>query len=644
MPGYIAPTAFLLWPLLSAADVANVMVILDRADYKGYTGANLVWTAGNVAWRGVLTGNRTLTGDAVAAALGTITIAPGAEEGIKADGCFFQHGAQLYNGGYGQSYAYDVTNLLALVAGTPLAASAAQVDTFSRFLLGGSLKMLLYTAGVYNGMGPVLWDVAVLGRDLSRPYGSFLQFGFGQSGQQVSFVTSALAGIGGSFAAQLEAYAAALNGSVVGPPAGALGHTHYYVGDYAIATRRGWTASLRMQSSRTLRAECVNGEDALGLHLADGAHYVYQTGYEYAQLFPEWDWERIPGTTVKRGAAALSCATVQGSSTNTFTGGVSNGDVGLAVQDFTAPLNVGLRLRRHVAFQSNGLSVVLANVSSWVPSGPGPEKHVVTTSVEAAALDVSPANEGVWAGRLTGGGGQRLAVPGDYTFPSGGTVGWLWHNGTGYVLPTLGAGGPAGAGLSLRVVLDPTATGNWGAIGAEAAYGNASIPLFAVWFEQAPGVLPTGRALAYTVIPGVTLEDFTAALAASPLAFGRAYVAPDGASWTATLEQVEGVAGGVLSVGAFANGTATVTPPDGAFPAVTVSSAGAFLVSLSATLLNVTVANPEQARWAVDVAVPGAAPLVASTGAGYACRADGTVSFTAPPADGSSATAVCARA
>jgi hypothetical protein len=644
VPGYVAPTAFLLWPLLTDGDVANLMTILERADYKGYTGANLVWLAGNVAWRGVLTGNRSLAGDAVAAALGTITIAPGAEEGIKADGSFFQHGAQLYNGGYGQSFAYDVTNLLSLVAGTPLAATAAQVDTFSRFLLGGSLKMLVFAAAPVDGMGPALWDVAVIGRDLSRPYGSFLQFGFGQSGQQVSWVTSALSSIGGSYAPQLEAYAAALNGSAAGPPAASLGHTHYYIGDYAIATRPGWSASLRMQSSRTLRCECVNGENALGLHLADGAHYVYKSGFEYAQLFPEWDWERIPGTTVKRGAAPLGCGSVQGSSTNDWTGGASNGDVGLAVQDFTAPLDVGLRLRRHVAFQANGLSVVLANVTSWAPKGGAADPYVVTTSIEAARLDVDPSSLGVWAGRLGGGDGQQLTSPGDYTFAPGGDVGWLWHNGTGYVFPTLQAGGPGTAGLTLRVTLDPGASGSWGAIGAEAAYGNASLPLFAVWFEQAPGAVPTGRSLAYNVVPGVPLEGFTAALTANPLTFGRAYVAPDGAAWTATLERVEGVSGGVLSVGAFANGSSTVDPSEPTFPPVTVSSAGAFLVSLSPRGLNVTVANPEQARWAVDVAVPGAAPLVASSGDGWACRADGTVAFTAPPADGSSATAVCARA
>ena len=37
---------------------------------------------------------------------------------------------------------------------------------------------------VYGAEAP-MWDISVVGRDVTRPYGSSLQFGFGQSGQQV---------------------------------------------------------------------------------------------------------------------------------------------------------------------------------------------------------------------------------------------------------------------------------------------------------------------------------------------------------------------------------------------------------------------------------------------------------------------------
>ena len=637
VPGYVAPWAFMIWPSLTANDVALLMKILDRVSYKGYTGANLVWTAGNVAWRGVLSGNRTETAAAVAAALSTVTIAPGVEEGIKADGAFFQHGAQLYNGGYGQSFAYDVTNLLALVAGTPLAATPQQVDTFTSFLLNGSLRMIHY-GPVSGKFGPGMWDVGVIGRDLSRPYGSFLQFGFGQSGQQVSFVTSALSGIGGSNAALLDQYAAVLNGSVSGPPDAAIGHRHYWIGDYTLKVTRGWMASLRMQSSRTLRCECVNGENQNGLHLADGALYTYQTGLEYAEFFPQWNWERIPGTTVKNGAVPLACASVQGTSTNSFTGGVSDGDVGLSLQDFTAPENAGLRLRRHVAFQSDSIAVVLANITSW-NTGKG-DNFVVTTSIDSKRLDVGG---GVYVGSLSEpGNGRPLAIPGDYSFSPSDGVQWVWHNGTGFVIPL-----PTGqAGVTLRVRLDPSATGNWGAIGTEASYGNVSWPLFDVWTELAPGAA-VGAFLGYTIVPAVSLADFQSTLEANSAAYGSTYTSTDGASWIASVRDANPSGVTSMAISAFVNGTSDISTGAN-HPAVTLSAAGAYLIKVdtAAGKLSVSVANPQQSAWATKplaVSLP-SLTLHPSSGAGFTCGASGLVTFTTPPTDGSSFTAVCSLA
>ena len=64
---------------------------------------------------------------------------------------------------------------------------------------------------------------------------------------QVSFVATSLSGIGGAYSAELDAYAAAINGSTAGPPAPALGHRHYFIGDYAVMTQPTWMSSLRMQ-------------------------------------------------------------------------------------------------------------------------------------------------------------------------------------------------------------------------------------------------------------------------------------------------------------------------------------------------------------------------------------------------------------
>jgi hypothetical protein len=179
--GYVGPTALLLWDWLTPNQTAAVASVLGRSSYHGETGANLVWEAGNVLVDGLLSGDRNKSAAAAAASFTEITLEPGSTEGMKADGSFFQHGPQLYNGGYGQSFSFDIVNLLALCADTPLAATPLQRDTFAGWLLAGTLRMI-----VYGPSGP-MWDVAVVGRDLTRPYGSSLQFGFGQSGQQVKY-------------------------------------------------------------------------------------------------------------------------------------------------------------------------------------------------------------------------------------------------------------------------------------------------------------------------------------------------------------------------------------------------------------------------------------------------------------------------
>lgn len=52
-------------------------------------------------------------------------------------------------------------------------------------------------------------------------------------------------------------------------------------GDYicdCVGNGLGWQASVRMASTRTLRCECINGENKLGLHLSDGVTLLYTHG------------------------------------------------------------------------------------------------------------------------------------------------------------------------------------------------------------------------------------------------------------------------------------------------------------------------------------------------------------------------------
>ena len=320
IPITLGISANILAPQLLPNQTAAAAAQLALAHTQGFTGANLVWCAEGVIYRGLLQGNVTLVAQALAASYATIVVTPGGAEGVKADGAFMQHGAQLYNGGYGASYVQGIAMMLSWTHGTPLGIADAdpRVAIYSRLALDGTQRMMTYAAPpAGSGWGVALYDVSVIGRDLSRPYGSNwgMQAGVQVAGSGVmpqgyGLTPVLMAGVGGPRAAEFRAFAQLLNGSA-SPAEGAaalLGNRVFYTADYAahasgaggysagapVAPGVGWMATVRAASTRTLRCEAINGENKLGAHLSDGALYLYVTGHEYVDAFPVWDWLRWP--------------------------------------------------------------------------------------------------------------------------------------------------------------------------------------------------------------------------------------------------------------------------------------------------------------------------------------------------------------
>ena len=68
-------------------------------------------------------------------------------------------------------------------------------------------------------------------------------------------------------------------------------------------------------------------------HLADGCTLLYRRGDEYADIFPVWDWNKIPGTTAQQMDLSLDKGGNHIKGKSDFVGGVSDGTYGLCVQD-----------------------------------------------------------------------------------------------------------------------------------------------------------------------------------------------------------------------------------------------------------------------------------------------------------------------
>lgn len=89
-------------------------------------------------------------------------------------------------------------------------------------------------------------------------------------------------------------------------------------------------ASVRMASDRVIGTELVNEDNLKGYYMADGAIYTYIRGDEYHNIFPFWDWRRIPGITTYESDAPIPTESGADSRNQTnLVGGTTDGKHGI---------------------------------------------------------------------------------------------------------------------------------------------------------------------------------------------------------------------------------------------------------------------------------------------------------------------------
>jgi len=111
-------------------------------------------------------------------------------------------------------------------------------------------------AGKY---GPPMWDLSVIGREISRPWGVDWQE---QASQQVSIVPAMLRAVPSDpdTAALLAVFARKLAGAALpDDPDVTSGNRVFPVSDYVAHTRPHWMVTTRMASTRTARCEVSVG-------------------------------------------------------------------------------------------------------------------------------------------------------------------------------------------------------------------------------------------------------------------------------------------------------------------------------------------------------------------------------------------------
>ncbi len=442
----MGPVIYLMGGKLTPSQKQGTDLVMARSwKDKGMTGENLVWVASATAWRAAFNHDEALLSEAVRAIGSTISVTT--SEGVQADFSFHQHGAQLYNGGYGAAFAVDGCALAADFGGTKFAFAAAQLAVLRGLMLEGQRWM------VRGGMV----DHSVRGREVTRV----------NAGSAGAFADAAdnLAGAIPEAAAELKAFSAdirAQRGSSV------TGTKWFWRGEYLASHRPTHMVSLRMADKHVQASEIINLEGLLSTYLADGATLFYRSGQEYTGIFPVWDWSHIPGTTTAHAATTPRMTNPPFPGNGAFAGGTSDGTYGAAVFAYD---KLGVKAHKAWFFFDRQMTALGAGIES---AGKEPVHTTLNQTLLNGAVACAAAD-----------GNVRSLAPGA-TLPA--STRWVMHDRIGYYLP----GSPQAA-----VAIGP-ATGNWKRINNGSSDAAVTENVFGIWLDH--GEAPAGAGYDYTTV------------------------------------------------------------------------------------------------------------------------------------------------
>lgn len=394
IPRTLGPAFLLLEEELTSRE--KELAIREMMHSKfGMTGQNKVWLAGNVLIRGLLQNDYAL----VKAARDTIVseIVLGKPEGIKSDWSFHQHGPQQQMGNYGLSFLANMCTYAELFAHTPLALSEEQQGILFSFFREGYRWFVWRGRMEVNALNRQLFHNA----DLHKAY--TLLFA----------VHSLMQGSTGEQTREIKEF---IHDNFFAP--GSVnkwkGNKVFWDSDETVHRTSHWMASVKMASSRVIGTELVNEDNKKGYYLGDGALYVYVDGDEYHNIFPFWDWRKIPGITCVESAHAIPTLSGAKSRNHTaFAGGVTNGSTGLSAMQLNRH---GVRANKAWIFTDDFVLCLGNDISG--------DSLVLTT-----AMDQVLKSGNLW---VAGAGRQWQEVEKEYRGLNGPVR--FYHRNTGYIV------------------------------------------------------------------------------------------------------------------------------------------------------------------------------------------------------------------
>ncbi|HET9569802.1 MAG TPA: polysaccharide lyase family 8 super-sandwich domain-containing protein [Bacteroidales bacterium] len=260
---------------LTAAEKAEALVVMNHSGFR-MTGQNKVWQAGNVLMKGLLFDDEALVKQARDSIASEIFQTLG--EGIQPDFSFHQHGPQQQLGNYGLAYISSMAYFANVFENSTLSFSPTQIELLRRYLLEGESTV------VWRGR----MDISACNRQLFKQ---------AQRGKALSLCVAA------SLMQQAdkqyaEAYQALINRNITTAASPELSYSkHFWRSDLTVYRNSNHYLSIRACSPRVIGTEFTNNENKKGHFISDGLTLLVRRGDEYEDIFPVWDWNRLPGVT-----------------------------------------------------------------------------------------------------------------------------------------------------------------------------------------------------------------------------------------------------------------------------------------------------------------------------------------------------------
>lgn len=386
---------------------------------------------------------------------------------VKEDYSEWEHGNLLYNHGYGAVLGLESARMLwyARAAGIPV--NSQGLEFLANYTLEGS-QWMTYRNNYL--------DYSAEGRQIAREVPIDFYNG--------NYLANAFRYLQWANAPRQADIRDALD-RLRGTKAPLEGNRLFHASDYMVQSGTGYFASVRMVSTRTLNTETCNQENILGHHLGEGSTFLVRRGDEYQGVFPVWDWDRVPGTTVN--LASRGRLQVGGTGQSAFVGGVSDGRCGVACAEIKT---LSLSVRKAWFYFDDGYTCLGAGIND---SAPSPVVTTVNQCRSAGAVH--------WVGK----DGQARELPietmvADTSLPAEARASHrlagsrlVFHDNIAYLFSE----------EQMVFCSNQPRRGSWRRINSGLPETPVELPVFTLWLEH--GAKPANATYAYSVRPGLDL-------------------------------------------------------------------------------------------------------------------------------------------